>query len=135
MPLPVQVLLVDDNPGFIAPAVRFLSALPQVKVVGCACSGEEALDLVARLSPDLVLMDLALPGMNGLEATARLRSRPDAPRVIMVTLYDTPEYRAAARVAGADGYVSKSDFGTDLLPMILSLFASPIESLAACQEP
>ncbi|MEI6669006.1 MAG: sugar phosphate nucleotidyltransferase [Acidobacteriota bacterium] len=120
--MPVRVLLVDDSPHFIESAERFFADELGVDVVGSALSGAEALDLVARLHPDLVLMDVAMPGMDGLEATQRIKALAASPRVIILTLYDTPKYREAAHRAGADGFVPKADFGEKLLPLILELF-------------
>ena len=68
--------------------------------------------------PNLVLMDLAMNGMSGLEATRHLKAQPDPPWVIILTLHDNLEYRAAAERARADGFVAKSEFGDELLPLI-----------------
>jgi DNA-binding NarL/FixJ family response regulator len=121
----VHILLVDDNPEFLETAARFLSAGPYIEIVGRALSGRDALEQVALLRPNLVLMDLAMPEMNGLEATRRIKAQPDAPHVVILTLYDNPEYRTVAEAAGADGLVAKSEFGTQLLPLIHKLFANP----------
>ena len=119
---PIRVLLVDDNAEFLQSAARFLSVDPRIVIVGCARSGREALDQVALLHPDLVLMDMAMPGMNGLKATRRIKAQPDAPHVIILTLYDNAEYRTAAEAMGADGFVPKWEFGTKLLSLIHTLF-------------
>lgn len=99
-------------------------------------SGPKALEQVGPLHPHLVLMDLAMEGMNGLEATRRLKAQENPPRVIILTLHDNPEYRAAAEQAHADGFVAKSDLGEKLLPLIHHLCpdqtgttASPTSSL------
>lgn len=120
---PIHVLIVDDNPIFIEAARRFFSAEPWLEVIGHALSGREALKMVTALQPDLVLMDYVMPGMNGLEATGRIKARPDAPRVVILTLHNLPEYRAQAETVQADGFVSKAEFGRDLLPLIQTLFA------------
>jgi len=119
--LPIRILLVDDSRDFIESAIRFLSADAQLEIVGCALSGAEAIDQIARVQPDLVLMDWAMPGMSGLEATHQIKAGPGAPGVVIVTLHDNLEYRAAARAAGADGYVAKSELGQALLPLIHQL--------------
>ena len=77
---------------------------------------------VVELQPDLVLMDLRLPGMNGLEATRQIKARSQAPAVIMVTADDTPECRAAASAAGTDGFVGKQHMFTQLPAAIRKLF-------------
>jgi DNA-binding NarL/FixJ family response regulator len=119
--LPVRILLVDDSPEFLEAATRFLSTDPQIAIAGRALSGVEAMEQVTRVHPDLVLIDWEMPGMSGLETTHNIKARPDAPSVIILTLHDNVEYRAAAQAAGADGYVTKSDFGTELLPCIHAL--------------
>ncbi len=127
---PIRVLLVDDNAEFLESATRFLGAEPQIQVVGRALSARSGLEQVTRLHPDLVLMDLAMPDMNGFEATCHLKEQPDATRVIILTLHDNDEYRAAAENVQADGFVAKSEFGTQLLPVILSLFEPSGETQA-----
>ena len=119
---PVRVLLVDDSPEFLKVAARFLSMYPWMAIVGRAHSGREAQDAVSRLHPDLVLMDMTMPDMNGLEATRRIKAQPGAPCVVMLTLHHDQHYRTAATAVGADGFVSKADVGTQLLPVITSLF-------------
>ena len=118
----VRTLLVDDSPEFLGAAARFLATDPEIEIVGHALSARKAIEEVTRLQPDLVLMDVAMPGMNGFAATRQIKERPNPPRVIVLTLYDNDEYRAQARAAGADGFVAKSEFGTQLLPLIHTLY-------------
>jgi CheY-like chemotaxis protein len=122
-PLPRRVFLVDDSEEFLDSATHFLTADPKIEIVGRASSGRGALEQVPVLKPDLVLMDLNMPEMNGLEATRQLKSQPDGPRVIILTLHDNPEYRAAAEAVQADGFVAKTELGLQLLPLIQELFA------------
>lgn len=118
----IRVLLVDDNPKFIAAAAHFLATLPEVTVVGYALSAQEGLAQATSSQPNLILMDIAMPNMNGLEATRELKTWPRAPYVIILTMYDNLEYRAAAEMAGADGFLTKSEFGAQLLPLMDALF-------------
>lgn len=118
----IRVLLVDDNPKFIAAAAHFLATLPGVIVVGCALSAQEGLAQITNLQPDLVLMDIAMSKMNGLQATRQLKAWPQSPRVVILTMHDNPEYRTAAENAGADGFLTKSEFGAQLLPLMDILF-------------
>lgn len=110
---PVRVLIVDDQEAFRS-AARFVVELTDgFSVVGEAGSGEEGVSLAAELTPDLVLMDMSLPGIDGPEATRRiLLSRPET-MVIGLSTYD--EYRDRAMEAGAVVFVSKSEFGPESL--------------------
>ncbi|MEI2582541.1 response regulator [Scytonema sp. PRP1] len=120
---PLRILLVDDSLTFLKSATRFLAMDKRLEVVGSVLSATEALELIPLLCPDLVLIDLAMPEMNGLEATRLIKAQPNAPYVIFLTLNDSNEERAAAKVVGADGFVTKSEFSSSLLPLIDSLFA------------
>jgi CheY-like chemotaxis protein len=120
---PIRVLLVDDSAEFLESAARFLATDTVLAIVGRALSGAEALAQIELLGPDLVLVDLMMPEMNGLELTGHIKARPYPPRVIIVTLYSLAEYSNAAETALADGWVTKSTFGTNLLPLIYRLFA------------
>lgn len=119
----IRTLLVDDSHKFLESAKQFLAGHHRFQIVGEACSGDEALALVAELRPDLALMDLRLPGLNGLEATRRIKTHPNAPFIIITTLYDNPEYRAAALAARADGFIAKSELGAQLLALVERLFS------------
>jgi len=118
----IRVLLVDDNPKFLQMTAGFLAIFAGFQVVGAADSGREALAQIEQLRPDLVLLDIAMPGLDGLEVTRRLKKQPAPPRVIILTMHDDLEYQRAAQAAGADGYVVKAEMGVQLLPLIRSLF-------------
>jgi DNA-binding NarL/FixJ family response regulator len=122
MQFPIRVMLVDDNLDFLRSAKNFLKLLPSLQLIGSATSGQEALDQIPTLMPDLVLMDWAMPEMTGLEATRQIKARNKEPRIVVLTLYDNPQYRKAAQSAGADGFISKSDWNEQLIPLIQSLF-------------
>ena len=110
MPDSLSVLLVDDDP-LVCHSLRMLLELdrsqPPITVVGEASSGEEACAAAARLEPDVVLMDLGMPGMGGIEATRRLRLLPRAPHVIAMTTWDLDDDIARMVDAGGEGYVLK----------------------------
>lgn len=118
----IQVLIVDDNSDFVRAAEGFLTSLSTIEVIGRAASGLEALDMVKRLHPTLVLMDLVMPGMDGLEATRQVKAQDGAPKVIIVSLASSGGYDAHMRSVGADGFVSKTAFTAQLPVMIESLF-------------
>jgi CheY-like chemotaxis protein len=85
---------------------------------------------VAQAQPDLVLMDVAMPHLNGFEATRLIKAQPHAPRLVIVTSSDLPHYRTAAQTAGADSFISKADFGTLLLPLIDTVLAERNSTLS-----
>ncbi|GAB4483047.1 MAG: hypothetical protein Kow00124_32270 [Anaerolineae bacterium] len=115
-----RVLLVDDNPHFLTVAYEFLEEHDGIEVVGAVSSGHEALHVVDHLSPGLVIVDISMDGMNGLELTRLLKSSGHV-AVIVLTLLDTPSYQQAAFEAGADAFVGKSRMDVDLLPAIRRL--------------
>ena len=116
----VSVLLVDDNPTFLRLAARFLDVHGhnQVVVVGKAHGGTEALARTQELKPEVVLLDLAMPDMPGLEVIRRLRETLPWVRIIALTLMGNEHYRKAALAAGADEFVPKASMSADLLPAI-----------------
>lgn len=113
-----KVLLVDDNQTFISSLRLFLGMLPDMEVVGEAHDGLEAVNLAGKLQPDLALLDIALPVMNGLEVARRLQSLPRPPNIVFLSIHDDEDYRTAASSLGAAGYVSKADFVTELFPIV-----------------
>jgi DNA-binding NarL/FixJ family response regulator len=117
---PVSVLLVDDNPTFLRIATRFLQEhyRDEVVVVGTAGGGQEALIKARDLRPQVILLDLAMPDLPGLEAIPRLRAALPEMGIIALTVHNSNGYRQAALAAGADEFVSKANLSTDLLPAI-----------------
>jgi DNA-binding NarL/FixJ family response regulator len=103
----VRLLIVDDHPVVRAGMVAMLSEEAGLEIVGEAANGAEALGLIPRLRPDVVLMDLRMPVMDGAEATARIIGQPDAPQVLVLTTYDTDADIIRAVEAGARGYLLK----------------------------
>ena len=103
----LRLLVVDDHPVVRAGLVAMLSEHDDFEVVGEAADGAEAVTMAARSSPDVVLMDLRMPGMDGAEATARLRAGGDGPAVLVLTTYDTDADIVRAVEAGATGYLLK----------------------------
>ena len=118
----IRVLLVDDNVSFLAVLTSFLLTAPQLEVVGQAFSGEEGLVQAVRLQPDLILLDLSLPDISGLEVARRLGTQLNAPKIIILTLHNSHEYRLAAQAAGAADFVLKEEVAVRLLASIDDLF-------------
>ncbi|TXT39290.1 MAG: response regulator receiver [Comamonadaceae bacterium] len=119
----LRILLVDDNQTFLTAVSQCLSMLPEADVVGQVNSGAEALAKVSSLHPDLMMMDIVMPHMSGLEVAAQLQALPNAPRFLFLSMHDTESYRAAARELGAVALVSKANFVADLIPIITLLAA------------
>jgi DNA-binding NarL/FixJ family response regulator len=115
---PVSVLLVDDSPFFRRLAARFLEACDDVDLLGTADGGEGALAQAQALWPQVVLLDLAMPGMSGLEVIPLLRRILPQVGIVVLTMQDSDGYREAAFAAGADDFVPKSVMNTTLLPAI-----------------
>lgn len=113
-----RVLLADDNKKFLEAASNMIKTY-KVEIIGKVLSGEEAVKQTAVDHPDIVFMDLSMPGMGGLNATRMIKKLAKPPKVIILTLFDTTEYRKEAEIAGADGFISKSDF-VDKIPDIFS---------------
>ena len=109
----VRVLIVDDQEPFRRAMAAVVAETAGFVVVGSAASGEEALALAAALRPDLVLMDVHLPGIDGIEATRRLTGSPGGPVVVLLSTYDQDEFDLAG--CGAASYVPKAAFGPDRL--------------------
>ena len=111
----VRVLLVDDQEAFMYALVAVVDATPGFVVVGQAATGEESLELAAELRPGLVLMDVNLPGIDGIEATRRLRQNSPPPVVILLSTHDEDAGELFVAQSGASAYVTKSAFGPDRL--------------------
>lgn len=118
----IRVLLVDDSPLFLTTTARILAAEERVRIVGQVTSGLAALEEVERVGCDLVLVDVSMPQMNGLEVAQRLREMAEPPRIVMLSLSDGEAYRIAAATV-SDAFVDKSQAATELLPLIRTLFA------------
>lgn len=114
----VRVLIVDDH-AIVRDGVRMiLEAQPDIEVVGEASDGREALEAARQLSPGVVLMDIAMPGMNGLEATAAIRQDLPDVQVLILTMHEDYEYFFEVLRAGASGYVLKGASSDDLVSAI-----------------
>ena len=103
----VSVVIVDDDPLVRSALVLMLGGQSGIAVVGEAADGRAGVDAVRRLRPDVVLMDIRMPVLDGLAATRALHAEPSPPRVIVLTTFDADEYVTAAIAAGADGFLLK----------------------------
>jgi DNA-binding NarL/FixJ family response regulator len=117
----IRVLLVDDNDDFLDGLSAWLAHDPRLDIVGRAHSGPDAILAVPRLRPDLVLMDVSMPDMNGFEATRQIKSNPNAPLVVLIAFHDSRAARLEAWAAGADGFVAKAETTERLMPVVRDL--------------
>ena len=113
-----RLLIVDDDPLVRSALTFMLGGQPDLKVVGEAGDGHEGLARAAELRPDVVLMDIRMPRLNGLDATRVLLDRTDPPRVIVLTTFDADEYVVEALAAGADGFLLKDTPPPDVVAAI-----------------
>jgi len=114
----IKILLVDDHAMFRAGIRALIEGEDRLEVVGEASTGDEAVDRVRELKPDIVIMDLAMPGSNGLEATRRISALELNTSVLVLTVHAEEEYLVPVVEAGASGYLTKTSADTDLLEAI-----------------
>ena len=104
----IRILVVDDHPVVRAGLASMLSSIPGLTVSGAASTGEEALELIDREQPDVLLLDLRMPGMTGIELLNAIRTKPLPPKALVLTSYESDEEIYRAIEAGAQGYLLKS---------------------------
>lgn len=122
----IRVLLVDDH-AILREGIRYLlSASGEVDVVGEAQDGVEALEMVEQFKPDAVLMDIAMPRMNGIEATTELKKRHPGLPVLILSMYDSEEYVLPILKAGASGYVLKRSAAQELVSALKAVVAGQV---------
>jgi DNA-binding NarL/FixJ family response regulator len=117
----LTLLIADDNDLFVNALEGLLEREPSIRVVARAANGEAAAQLAAELGPDVVLMDLSMPNIDGFEATARIREKSPETAVVVLTGSDDPDDQERARSAGAAGYVTKDRILVDLVETIRSI--------------
>ena len=123
-PHPLRTLVVDDAVGLLQGLCAYFETHPLIQVVGTARDGREALHMAELLGPDLVLMDLRMPVMDGLQATAILRRRVPATRIVIMTMEDSATVEAEARAHGAHGFIWKPRIMNDLIAELRRAFRS-----------
>lgn len=118
-----RIMIVDDNAKFLRAASCLVGSMPGTLVVAKAGSGMEALEVIGTAMPDLVLIDLNMPGMNGLESIGCIKRNYLGIKVVLISLHGGAEYEAKAKSAGADGFICKQDIAQKL-PLLLEQFSS-----------
>jgi DNA-binding NarL/FixJ family response regulator len=111
----IRVLIVDDQPAFRAAAREVVAATDGFEVVGEVESGEESVLATRSLRPDLVLMDIQMPGVDGLDATRRVQSERSEVVVFLLSTYDRDDFGSRIDTSGADAFIPKATFGPDTL--------------------
>lgn len=114
----IRTLIVDDSLVVLESLCLFLDTDKACELVGRGENGRQAVKLAATLRTDLVLLDLEMPGLNGLEAMRQIKLQNDPPLVVIVTVFEDAQCREAALLAGADGFVCKSEVASVLLPLV-----------------
>jgi DNA-binding NarL/FixJ family response regulator len=113
-----SVMIVDDDPRIRQRVRKLLATAPDIEVIAEAIDGREATLKARALRPDLIVMDVRMPVLNGLDATRQIRAEMPELKVIMLTIFDLQEYRDSAIACGVSGYVIKTSLLQDLLPAI-----------------
>ncbi len=123
IPNPIRTMVVDDSPAALQTLCSFVERQQNMVVVGAATNGNAAVALARSLHPDLVLLDLEMPIMGGIEATSCLTRECPTTQVVIVTVHDSPELRRVCRERGARGFVAKTALRDDLPAVIQQLFS------------
>ena len=118
---PIRVLIVDDHQLFAQALEAILAAEERIEVVGCARDGRQAVELARTLSPDVILMDISMPGMDGIEATRLIVAEATPTRVLVLTGSNSRMDVDRARDAGAAGYVTKDRIAAELIDAIVEV--------------
>ncbi|MDP2920513.1 MAG: response regulator transcription factor [Dehalococcoidia bacterium] len=117
----IRILIVDDHTVLRDGIRALLSVHDDIEIVGEASEGKEAIEKVRELNPDVVIMDIAMPGMDGLEATRRIRKKNRDVKILVLSQYDNREYILSCIKAGASGYLPKRALGSELVSAIRSV--------------
>ena len=133
----IRLLVAEDHAGMRDKVVRALEA--EFSVVGSVSDGQEMLEAESRINPDVVILDISMPVMGGIEAAAQLKQRASKARIIFLTAHEDPEFLEAALAIGALGYVIKSRMVSDLRLAVREAmagrrFVSPSTKLGSCED-
>lgn len=127
----LRVLIADDHPLFAEAVAALLESDERIQVIGCARNGAEAVDFARKLEPDLVLMDIRMPLMTGIEATERILAWLPQTKIVVLTGHGSPSEVEQALLAGAAGCMTKDDLGLRLVETALELAGKESREFAA----
>ncbi len=125
----LRILLAEDHQGILDSVTQLLEG--EFDVVAVAKDGQRAVEAVAELDPDVVLLDISLPIFNGIEAASRIKNSGFTGKIVFLTIYEDADFVAAALSAGASGYVFKRRLASDLIPMIRKLSVNGVHPLCS----
>ena len=122
----IRLLIVDDNDLMRENIISFVGKQPDIEVIGEAKDGETAVELARKLSPDVILMDISMPKLNGIEATGNILRNNAAARVIILSAHSDKHFVVAGFKAGVSGYVLKTSIVEDLIPALHAVMANEL---------
>jgi len=117
-----KILIVEDHEGIRHSVKQWLVKTFKENEIIEATTGEDAVEICKEMKPKVVVMDIKLPGINGIVATKQIKNALPDTKIIMLTIYDIPAFQTGALEAGADAFISKNDMYTKLIPTIQSLY-------------
>lgn len=117
----VTLLIVDDQPGVLDALRQYFAVEPDIRIVGEAADGQLAIALASELQPDVIIIDIRMPNLGGIDAIPHLRQVAPGSKVIILTIYDDSASRAQALAAGASAFVAKQDQAEVLLDVVRQL--------------
>jgi DNA-binding NarL/FixJ family response regulator len=134
-----RILICDDHVEFLAMVEQLIEAESDLKIVKTFRNGPTIMDEAANLDADLVILDISMPGLCGIEVASRLIARDSDTRIVFLTVHDDPDYLRSAMATGALGYIVKARLATDLIPALRAAlagrsFVSHTSALAAALE-
>jgi DNA-binding NarL/FixJ family response regulator len=132
----MRILIADDNEMVRSRLAEILSSVTNWEVCGQAINGQDAIQKAAELRPDLILLDISMPGLSGLETARLLQQKVSTAKILIMTQHDPVAFLSSALAAGAHACVEKSRLGTEVLALIKNIIASPqaLQISAASQE-
>jgi DNA-binding NarL/FixJ family response regulator len=123
-----KILIVDDHEGIRSSLSKWLTTVFQDYELREASTGENAIKLSGEIKPELIVMDIKLPGMNGLLAAKQIKLMFPDTKIVMLTVYDIPSFKSEAAAIGANAFISKNNIYKELVPAIQKLITDPVKN-------